>query len=51
VSRAGFEGYDFCTAGGTVEDPVGETAHLWVAALTSVPAQSVRKVGYLFESP
>jgi hypothetical protein len=33
-----------------VKDPVGETAHLWVATLASVLAQSVREAGYLFES-
>jgi hypothetical protein len=50
VNRASFEGYDLCAAGGTVKDPVGETAHLWVATLASVLAQSVREAGYLFET-
>ncbi len=51
MSRASFEGYDLCAAGGTVEDPIGEPAHLWVVTLASVLAQSVWKAGYLFESP
>jgi len=34
-----------------VEDPVGETAHLWVATLASVLAQSVGKGDYLLEGP
>ena len=33
-----------------MKDPVGETAHLWVATLASVLAQSVREAGYLFET-
>ena len=51
MSRAGFEGYDFCAAGGAVEHPVGETAHLWVATLASVLARSVGKGSYLLEGP
>jgi len=51
MSRAGFEGYDLCAAGGAVVDPVGETAHLWVATLASVLAQSVGEGDYLLEGP
>ena len=50
MNGASFEGYDLCTAGGAVEDPVGEVAHLGVAALAGVLAQSVRQAHYLFES-
>ena len=49
VSRAGFKGYNLRAAGGAVEHPVWQVAHLWVPTLAGVFAQSVGEGGYLLE--
>ncbi len=49
MSRAGLEGGDLRAASGAVEHPVGQVAHLGVAALAGVLAQSVRQGDYLLE--
>jgi hypothetical protein len=49
VSRAGFKGYNLRAAGGAVEHPVWQVAHLWMPTLAGVLAQSVGKGGYLLK--
>jgi hypothetical protein len=51
MSRAGFEGKDLRATSGTVEHAIGQAAHLGVAALAGVLAQSLRQGGYLLEGP
>jgi hypothetical protein len=51
VSSAGFEEDDLRAASGAVEHTVWEVAHLGVAALAGVLAQSVRQGGYLLQGP
>ncbi len=51
MSRADLEGGDLRAASGAVEHPVGQAAHLGVAALAGVPAQSIWQGDYLLEGP
>ncbi len=50
VCRAALHKNDLKATSGAVEHPVGQAAHLWVAAIASVLAQSVRQSDSLSQS-